>query len=825
MYYYYANKNYQSLATIFLICLFLIGNGAQSDVDKLKFYVTTDRNIYTVGDNLYYSIYSQSASFQHTISKPCYVTVDFIGRDSTIYISQKIRIEQKCGIGDFNLSLDWPTGKYMIRLTAGDFTYRQTIFVYGLAKEQDDNDEDYISIVPRISFYPSGGYLVKGLSCLMGIKAEDQFGNPLQIHGWAGSASGKKVSEFATDSFGFAKVNIVPDAALVFASVVFEADTFTYSLPESLDRGYVCELRDQNEDEVFVLLQSNLPKGLEGAKITLGQQDRIIHTHHFSEFETSMEYVFSAQGLYAGVFTITLLDPLDQPVAEVLGFHYVAGSEVFLDATIEQQDDSISVLLESYNYDGDLIPTDLSISIVDQRYARSIFDKDVRTYFLLESSLSDLVRDPVMYFDEGQSDSRELMQDLLLCQGWRRNGRLSLESDRLSKMDTCLKISGRTTVLGDPDKGVQARGFVSDLSETFDFIPFQTDENGYFEIGDLQLEGLKNLFFQAERYNGKKSKDRRINKLSGNRQVSIQVLKKSVSQLTTTDFDRLNRVEKLNTSFDFLADNSGVIKQAQDSWDGMSVTFDTVQVSAQKLDPIVEYHKDAMQYTRPNQRIFMDPIHGTHYRTIFDLIRSRVNNATITGLSGSGDLYRPQSTSLTIANSRQSGPKIVFRGGSSSLSSATAGNGGASFTINGAIVSAETVQNIAIENVAFVDVIRDLSSLALYGEAGSGGIIAIYLKQGLPSELSDVERPGTLHHAFEGYYEAREFIQPNERLEQPEKQPSSPTLFWHPKIELAAGEGRLKIAKSSREGPFILSIEGMTRAGEPVAMRRIIEMR
>ncbi len=807
--------------SILLIFSFFIGAIVYADT-SLQIYLHTDREIYTVGDDIFYKAYTDDFSELAGDQGLCYINVALIGPDSVVYSTQKIALDQGAGVGDIAVGLNWPSGQYLIRAymhEANDdaHVFRKSIFIYGLRGTVDPIKD--VKVKPELSvrFYPAGGYLVKDLNCRLGVKAEDQFGNGIQIEGWLERAGESTATSFITDSLGYGQFQMIPkDTSAVAVSVIYQEDAIMYQLPKALERGYTCEIVSQDDDDVRVLVQCNTSAGLQGAMLQVRQQDQII-LEKTLDIDPGQEVFFGAENLAAGIFCITLVDAANRPVAEVLGFHYDETDEVFLDLTVNHVDDSLDIFLESYNYDGDLLAADLSVSMVDQRYAKVLFASDIRTYFQLESELAGSIVQPGIYFGEDLETARHRMANLLLCEGWRRYKWLAEGSPEaeVQELQNCLAISGRTTLPGNPNKGVHAHGFVSDLSQDFEFIPFQTDAEGYFKIEDVQLTGVRNLFFQAERWKKRKyQKSLDKNKLTGNRQVSIQVFADSTAGLTKADFAYLRRTRPQSGGMDYLSDNSAIISRAQDSWEGWSLTTDTVEVIAEKINPIVDYYEDGMLYTRPNQRIFMDQIQAPNrYRTIFDVIRARVTNATITGLGGVAGLYE-----------ETSGPKVIFRGGTSSLSVATQSNTVASFLLNGSMVSASTVESIAPQDIAFIDVIRDLSSLATYGEAGSGGIIAIYLKQGQQIEITKDEKRGTLHLVYQGYHQAREFFETKQPVGTHTRN-NSPTLFWHPSIRLQDGSGIIRVPKSQRSGPFVLTVEGVTEDGTPVATRKIFTAR
>ncbi|MBX2815793.1 MAG: hypothetical protein KTR24_07340 [Saprospiraceae bacterium] len=785
-----------------------------------KIHLHLDRDVYTVGDDLFYKAYHFDEFRSGERSDTATLFVELVGPDSSIVQTQKLRMIEGLGHGDMRIGVDAQSGSYTIR--AYTFTpqggavlafFEQSISVYGSQPMPTSaNAPHNVSV----RFFPSGGYLVRGLPMLLGIRAEDMTGKGKPISGTIYTTADQSAPiDFYTDSAGFGHVNIqVLDSALLHGHFKFEGQRLELDFPTCLDKGFALEAT-VGEESVQIQASSSTASQLQGCRVQLSQEGKLIQEFPLEAEGPQVQMEVSTSDLPAGLLVITLSDAQSRAVAEVVVFHYDDMLDHFVEITLEDdvytRGDSFAVLIECFDLDGEAVLVDASLSIADVDYQSSTRNSLSSLY--LESELDVVLDDPARYFTEELATNASRMRDMLLCFGWRR---LTWVGERTGTAARGLTLAGRISSRNQSDKGIAATGFLTDLSMDFTMIPFQTDPMGNFRLENLELYGPRNLMIQAAKGDYRETKRGTDElKLRGNRNVDITIFSEVQPSLPQRSAAHVFAPSTLP----YLTDNAQVVTQAMEEWDGLSVTIDTIQVRAARIDPIIEVHADGMLYRRPNQRIMLAQEMGLQrYRSIFDIIRARVPGAQITGLTGFAE-SSPR-YGQTAQGAQELGPRVILRAATSSMSSSTIASTAARFLLNGMLVSSTTILSLDPSRVAFIDVIKDLSQLAAYGELGSGGIVAIYLKEGGESITETPDDPGVLHFTYDGYYQAREFYQT--RSTSAHALDESVTMLWEPYLRIGS-EGAAGVARGShRLGGFLIKVEGITDQGKPVYGQKFI---
>jgi len=217
--------------------------------------------------------------------------------------------------------------------------------------------------------------------------------------------------------------------------------------------------------------------------------------------------------------------------------------------------------------------------------------------------------------------------------------------------------------------------------------------------------------------------------------------------------------------------------------------IDEVTIEAKKLDEWVEYYDDVINYSSGStDRVYTDEIVGIgNYDDVYDILRSRVPGIEIT---------------FPLSPNSSSRRDVIIRGFSTGLVEATRQNNAAKFLLNGSAVPAPTVEAINPIDIAFVDVIKSLNELAIYGEYGSGGIIAVYLKP--PGARSNSRAPEIgkkntgVYIDYQAYSAAKKFF----------------TTTYGADDD---GVAKISFYTSDYIGTYHIDVQGITSKGQPIS--------
>jgi TonB-dependent SusC/RagA subfamily outer membrane receptor len=144
--------------------------------------------------------------------------------------------------------------------------------------------------------------------------------------------------------------------------------------------------------------------------------------------------------------------------------------------------------------------------------------------------------------------------------------------------------------------------------------------------------------------------------------------------------------------------------------------------------------------------------------------------------------------------------------------------GGASseplYLLNNIPVQAAVLLSINPRDVESIDVFKDPASTTIFGSQGANGVIAVYSKTGV---LSNVSIRGTLVTSYKGYSVPREFYLPKYLSKTPENAATDvrATIYWNPLLEIGEnGKISLEYYNTDLAKKHLVIIEGINASGK-----------
>ena len=241
-----------------------------------------------------------------------------------------------------------------------------------------------------------------------------------------------------------------------------------------------------------------------------------------------------------------------------------------------------------------------------------------------------------------------------------------------------------------------------------------------------------------------------------------------------------------------------------------SIDLDVVTVKATRLaesrkkeaDTRKKFKDRGLFYSATSQKIYMDDLAGggAIYLDVYEVIRNRVGGAQIITTDG--------------------GKEVLLRG-QSSLQNPTY----ATIELDGMLVSAGTAQSIDPSNIDMIDVKRGLSTTAIYGEAGNGGVITIITKDPA-ANVRNIRTPGVLTVDHPGYHQARTFYVPDYNKDNFDRQKPDyrTTLYWNANAKLTGKPLPLQFYTGDKLSEFLIFVEGITVDGMPFVGQEVIQV-
>ncbi len=480
-----------------------------------KVYVHTDNQCYFVGDTLWYKAYVVRADNLKPTDMSRILYVELLTPDGLLVERQNIIVAPEgYTCGQFVLQDSLYSGYYEIRaytrwmlnfgqttrpyssIDAGlfynkamadeffrewDGLFSRVIPIYSKPETAGDYDARRMFQRPRtrlpivrkerlkVTFYPEGGTLVKGLQSRVAFEATDQLGEAQQVKGtlWDGD---RQLCDIASGYMGRGDFTVTPGGKAGAASAAAGSQTgavsaaaagsgksvgastaaaghgklkarftwrgkdYSFDLPKAEAGGAVMAL-DGNR---LTLQGSGLPAGRRYG-VSIVSRGVLKHFQEVALSEQPTVLTLPMDSLPAGVSDLTLFDDQGRILADRLFFR-AAGSIASIApidtiASIDTIDTiapiaSISPLNPTTTYapyapitiDLRLPPeTTFSLAVRDSRTDEPTYnDGNLMTDLLLSSELRGFIANPAYYFESDDETHRRNLDLLMMVQGWRR---------------------------------------------------------------------------------------------------------------------------------------------------------------------------------------------------------------------------------------------------------------------------------------------------------------------------------------------------------------------------------------------------------------------
>ncbi len=779
---------------------FLITNYPQT-----KVYVHTDRPYYTIGDDMWFSVYAVNANDHAETPVSGLVYVHLEDPNGEVVVERNIQLDGKFGKGDIEIEDDWEEGIYIVRgFSSYMLNYDEN---YAFSKEiaiwaKDTNPLEIASKSTdrstHVRFFPEGGYLVDGLECKVAFEVSDMSSPNIEVK----DQNGNLVTTAEAMHNGIGYFSLTPRYGEKYK---VEYKSFEFTLPEIRQKGYGLKVNNLNKESLFIDISKSQDIDLTGAFVighirglVFLQQDGITNENSTLKIDKS--------GLPDGVAQFTLFSKNGSPLAERAVFINHDNNVVNVEAKIpfeylnKRQKANISVGLESIS--NDKIDGDFSISVVDATLVKGVeTSANIKSYLLLNSEFTKGLPNPNFYFKDNSKKTRFLLDLLMMTRGWTRikwEDVVSRQEPEIEYVpESGFTITGTIFYKGNPIQGnvefsVIDAGFVGDV--------IKTQPNGTFKVSFLDLREGSNIFLKASIPNtadptlAPSSENVRIViNGSGNRKI------KSVNKIV---FEGPGK----NDSEEFIERSKKI--QTVDSlysaeW---AIELEEVSINATDLSRDIELRKEyGIGYRHYDDRIMLDSITKNRYvRNIFELVRDQVSGVQIVGIPDVDQRFR-------------------LRGGSNTIE----GSLDAKVLLDGNEVSYTTLNAIPVSQIAFIDVLKGLSSTTIFG--GGNGVVAVYTKRAGYDDADGIyDQPDYVSNIrYKGYSSNREFYNPDYSTAFPgaEKPDIRTTLYWNPRVSIIAGIGEVEFYTSDVASNYIIEIQGLTAKGIPFVGYGSIEIR
>lgn len=762
-----------------------------------KTYVQFDNSRYSAGQTIWYKAYLMSGIEPSLISKNFYI--DWYDDNGQLVSSTITPIIYCYSSGSFTLPGKY-TGKFIqavaytkwMRNFDSSYFFQQKFQVIS----SENNREKQQSPIPEttVQFLTESGNLLLNKQNIVAFKGVNQYGLPESVEGYIKNDKGDIITSFKSIHDGMGKFLFVPVLNEVYMAEWKDKQGAIHKtdLPVSTEEGVNLIVESGISSRIFHIQRTKMaPESMK--KITLVAQMNGVVIFKAKIDLTDKESISSSlpiSKISSGILQLTVFDENRQPVCERIIF--VKNADYLLNASVTF--DTLSTEKRGKNViDIELKDTtiaNLSLSITDSEINNSP-DNTIISQLLLKGDLAGNIYNAAYYFSSTADSVADHLDLVMLTNGWRRfNWKKILNNPPsilpYAKDSSYQKITGR---FGDisfkKNKNPETINliFVSKDS-SFSMMTLPILDDGSFYKENVMTYDTSRIYYDL---NGMS--------LPAKSQVLIE-----------NDF--------------FKVDPKIVLNTAQNSFDTIGVSKLEYLLDEQKKADIIKQKntlKDVIVYSKEISRIKqLDNKYATGNFTseataVFDMYSSKNSIAVISIF----DFLDGKIPGLTFSHSNGNTtlPTVAFR------------EGVPSFYLNESYIPTEAVQNIDLNNVAYIKV---FSPPFVGGFNGSGGAIVIYTKKGPDINPETNILPGGMaYKTVSGYAPYREFYSPGyaEKQQSYSTADLRTTLLWNPWINLDKFNNKIKISFYNNDvtHSFRLILEGMDSKGKLIHLSKILK--
>lgn len=800
----------------------------QKNTPQEKLYLHTDRSVYVSGDRVWFQAYLVTANMHQLIGLNTVAYVEFIDAQKKILLKRYIKIQNGVGSGDFKIPYRQAKGNYVIRaytrymqnFDAG-FFFHKKIKVLDINTLNSEKKQKRIARKTRkalkkqrnnpgldVQFFPEGGDMINQLANHVAFKASDRNGKGATIKGKLVDDQGKKLLQFSSKKFGLGKFMLIPQPEKQYTAIVqYQNKEYRFVLPQSKPNGF--KMQVSSNAEYIQVMTSSKNQSVKNTSIIAHTRGIVITQYTFKKVKQGFVLRIPKKGLPSGIVHLTLFDAQQRPQCERL---------VFVENPADLKQIKISSKKTDYKhrakatFDFQLAQTDTLVSNVSVAVVNASLETpqsqkmNIQNYLWLRADLKGYIENPAYYFNTKNKDRLQMLDLLLMTQGWRRFNWIDIQNSASKKLaynrETGFTISGYLSKFDNYNKPITGKVQFYPLENLTASREIHTNKKGRFVFRNIQVEDTVTLVVQGTRLIEKKRRGKR---------------KARIKERTRNIFLHLDSVNAVTNSIPdaYLQTSDPTIVQEQKN---LKRTYQINQINAIKgLEPdVVQLDEVKIVASRRRTKLYSQSSLNVDFTkqdlgtlsglSFFDALARRISMVVVVGVFPNQTAYIRNRSNFPI-NSGIAETKIVKEDDGEPL-----------FLLDGVRVQPEVLSSLNIHDVAFVDVLTT-SRAAIYGADARNGVIAVYSRDGREKMRPRVTNGRIAHLKHPGYYKARTFYVPKYDTQKIAKDQLDyrRILYWNPSVKLDKnGKAKISFFTSDETANYRIEVEGITPRGKVI---------
>jgi TonB-dependent SusC/RagA subfamily outer membrane receptor len=670
--------------------------------------------------------------------------------------------------------------------------------------EHEGNTEAISRSIPivlnkiSLRFFPEGGYMVANVPGKVAFKALNEFGKPADIEGNIVDENSSIVAPFKSFHDGMGAVEFTPKTGVrYFAEITKPNIEGKFELPECLSKGYSLKVERRENNTYHVSYYSPVD---DKVHLIVQAGKEICFSKTLETAKGMNEANFNADKFHTGTGIITLFDNTGIPRCErLVFFNYQKRLNISLKFDKAKYAPREKVTLKIKTLDANSIPTaaNLSVAVINDQLYTLADDKqhNILSWMLLGAEVKGKIEKPSYYFDPEKEDAEKAMDYLLLTQGWRRYQWDDVIKKNYNITHTAEKIGSISGMVIDKRTGMPVKCEVTamELENRRRILKVNTGTNGSFRFFDADASSTIQL-------------------LAHSNEISATNLEIKVTQLNQTQQFSNNNNQTLEKSklipeiikvqAEEIA-NKGIVAFPENDDNNVELAEDVKNLEEVVITGYGMQRKSDL--TAAIAKVVNTPIDRVASLSVEEVLQGRLAGVEITN-----NTARPGAFS-----------QIKIRG-----SSSVTNNNNPLFVIDGVVFDSNIsgysspLQNIPLNNINDITVLKDASATAIYGARGVNGVIVINTTNNRNQSRS-IKKPfkpkytGLIITARQIPVTKEYYYPVYDQKELPEvREDFRSTVYWNPNVTTNnAGDATVEFYTSDEITSFRAIAEGISRNG------------
>ncbi|MEN0056683.1 MAG: TonB-dependent receptor plug domain-containing protein [Mucilaginibacter sp.] len=636
-----------------------------------------------------------------------------------------------------------------------------------------------------VQFFPEGGNLVSSSTNLkVAFKAVGADGLGAAIKGDIMDDQNQVITSFNTTHAGMGVFELKPQVGKNYKAHVIYTDGSAgdFNIPAAVDNGYALSIDNSNDDNLIikVLPGSTLMRSAIAANgLTLVAQSggEIYYAAKSPDGGKNFSAVVPKSKFPSGILQFTLFSAADEPLNERLV--YIQRNDQLKLAVSSSSAQyaprqKVTIKLNAKNKNDEAVIGSFSASVIDMSKVPvdETAEESILSNTLLTSDLKGYIEKPGYYFTNENSKTRADLDVLMLTQGYRRFEWKQLINNTFPPVvyqpEKTLQVTGHLKTFGGKPVPNGKVTLFTTAGGTF-VLDTVSDNQGKFTFNNLVFRDSIKFVVQARTAKDRKNLEIELDN------IAPQVVSKN--------------------------------KNAPD------IQVNINEVSAAYLQNSKKLFDEQVKYGIGNHTILLKEVVVRDVRTTAVKHSANLNgpgNAdqvlTYKDLENLGGPYLS-----SVLQGRLLG--VIFRNGRPFT---TRGGGAMQLIVDGIYVDSDYLDNLVINDIASIEVLRSGGNTAIYGSRGGNGLLVITTKRGDEGAVYNRYAPGIVAYSPKGYYKAREFYSPqyDDPKTNTQIQDLRSTIYWKPSI-ITDKEGNASISffNADAKGTYRVVVEGIDADG------------